>query len=443
MAAIDFPNSPSVNDTFTANNRTWTYVGNGVWDTVEVATVAGPTGPQGDQGPANVLSVGTVSSTGPDNNPTVTITGDSPAQTINFSLKQGPTGPPTSISIGTVTTSVPGSTGAASITGPAGNQVLSLTVPQGPTGPSNTLSIGTVTTANPGATAAASITGTSPSQTLNLTIPQGPTGPSNTLTVGTVSSTGPDGTPTVSITGASPSQTINFVLQQGPTGPAGSIGTVTINDLSDVTVTGTPLDGQLLTYDTTTSQWINSSDESNLKLLRVNSAEEGGEISLARASDNASYWFMDVFGSTSTPSLRFIQDTSTRMSLDSSGLLTAQPAIPTNTNSADNVGYVGMPQSIVTSSRGITAADAGKHLYVTTTGQTITIPANSSVPLEIGTTIVIVNAAAVSTSIAITTDTLLLGGAGTTGTRTLAAHGVATLIKLTATSWIVSGNGVS
>jgi hypothetical protein len=49
MTAIDFPNSPSVNDTFTASGRTWQWDGT-VWNMV-AATVTGPTGPTG---PANV-----------------------------------------------------------------------------------------------------------------------------------------------------------------------------------------------------------------------------------------------------------------------------------------------------------------------------------------------------------------------------------------------------
>lgn len=131
-------------------------------------------------------------------------------------------------------------------------------------------------------------------------------------------------------------------------------------------------------------------------------------------------------------------------SIGPTGLLTANPASPANANTAKAVGHVGMPQ-VLLASGGLTlnATHAGDHIYVTGTGQTITIPANSSVPFEIGTTIVIINAAAVTTTIAITSDTLLLAGAGTTGSRTLAAHGMATLVKITSTSWIISGNGLT
>jgi hypothetical protein len=36
-----------------------------------------------------------------------------------------------------------------------------------------------------------------------------------------------------------------------------------------------------------------------------------------------------------------------------------------------------------------------------------------------------------------------LAGAGTTGSRTLAANGVATAIKITSTEWIISGTGLT
>jgi hypothetical protein len=124
-----------------------------------------------------------------------------------------------------------------------------------------------------------------------------------------------------------------------------------------------------------------------------------------------------------------------------SGLLTTEPSA--NTNTASSVGYIGMPQ-VLLASGGLTLskAHAGEHIYVTGSSQTITIPANSSVPFEIGTTIAIINANLTS-SIAITDNTLRLAGTATTGTRTLAAYGMATLVKVEATTWIASGNGLT
>lgn len=83
------------------------------------------------------------------------------------------------------------------------------------------------------------------------------------------------------------------------------------------------------------------------------------------------------------------------------------------------------------------------HPSADTTARTFTIPANASVAYPIGTTLTFVNqnAAGVLT-IAITSDTMRLAGEGTTGSRTLAANGVATAYKITSTEWIISGVGL-
>ena len=46
-------------------------------------------------------------------------------------------------------------------------------------------------------------------------------------------------------------------------------------------------------------------------------------------------------------------------------------------------------------------------------------------------------------TIAITSDTLILAGAGTTGSRTLAASGIATAYKMISTRWIITGTGLT
>lgn len=84
------------------------------------------------------------------------------------------------------------------------------------------------------------------------------------------------------------------------------------------------------------------------------------------------------------------------------------------------------------------------HPSADTTARIFTIPANSSVPYPIGTELEFVNqnGAGVIT-LAITTDTMRLVGAGTTGSRTLAANGWARAKKLTATEWIIRGEGLT
>lgn len=91
-----------------------------------------------------------------------------------------------------------------------------------------------------------------------------------------------------------------------------------------------------------------------------------------------------------------------------------------------------------------TLEDAGKTLLLASgSSKTFTIPANSSVAYALGTVLRFVNLSASNLSIAITTDTMYLAGPGTTGTRTLAQYGVATATKITSTSWIISGTGLT
>lgn len=91
--------------------------------------------------------------------------------------------------------------------------------------------------------------------------------------------------------------------------------------------------------------------------------------------------------------------------------------------------------------------DAGSkvlHPSADTSARTFTIPANASVAYPVGTELEFINQhSAGSLSIAITTDTMRLAGAGTTGTRTLAADGVAVARKVTATEWLISGTNLT
>jgi len=125
---------------------------------------------------------------------------------------------------------------------------------------------------------------------------------------------------------------------------------------------------------------------------------------------------------------------------------TGLAAAATTTSTAASVGYMGIPQSATTTT--LVIGDAGKHIYVNTSGQTLTIPAATSVAYPIGTTITFIAGPSASTvTIAITTDTMYLTGTGTTGSRTLAAHGMATAVKVSGTSssgvWYINGSGLT
>lgn len=119
----------------------------------------------------------------------------------------------------------------------------------------------------------------------------------------------------------------------------------------------------------------------------------------------------------------------------------------TTTINGTVIGYRDIPQNSQSAAYQFVAADAGKHILhpsADTTARTFTIPANATVAFPIGTAITIVNqnAAGVIT-LSITSDTMRLAGTGTTGSRSIAANGIATLLKIGTTEWIVSGPGVT
>jgi hypothetical protein len=124
-----------------------------------------------------------------------------------------------------------------------------------------------------------------------------------------------------------------------------------------------------------------------------------------------------------------------------SGILTS-----CTVDGTDVVGFRNIPQNSQSAAYTLVLADNGKHIFHPVgdnTARTFTIPANSSVAYPIGTALTFINMAAAAVTIAITTDTLTLSPAGTAGSRTLAQYGSATCIKITSTSWLISGSGLT
>ena len=122
---------------------------------------------------------------------------------------------------------------------------------------------------------------------------------------------------------------------------------------------------------------------------------------------------------------------------------TGAAAIATTASTAASVGYMGIPQSATATTATLAIGDAGKHIYVTTNTQTITIPANSVVPYPIGTAITFVAGPSATTMTIANNDTMYLVGVGTSGSRTLAAYGTATAIKVASTTWFINGSGLT
>lgn len=112
----------------------------------------------------------------------------------------------------------------------------------------------------------------------------------------------------------------------------------------------------------------------------------------------------------------------------------------------DAVGFRNIPQNSQSAAYTLVLADAGKHIFHPSTdanARTYTIPANSSVAYPIGTAITFVNMTSQVVTIAITTDTMYLAKDGTTGSRSLAQYGSATALKLTSTTWLISGSALT
>jgi hypothetical protein len=113
----------------------------------------------------------------------------------------------------------------------------------------------------------------------------------------------------------------------------------------------------------------------------------------------------------------------------------------TSPDLVDAVGYKGLPQNSQTASYTLALADMGKMINTTTGG--VVIPANASIAFPIGSAISIFNNSGSSQTISITSDTLRQAGTANTGSRTLAQYGLATCVKVAATTWAISGAGVT
>ena len=132
--------------------------------------------------------------------------------------------------------------------------------------------------------------------------------------------------------------------------------------------------------------------------------------------------------------------TNAALGTPASGNLTNCTADGTN-----SVGYINIPQNLQNGNYTLVAGDAGKHIYHPSAqaAATYTIPANATVSYVTGTAVTFVNLSANAVTISITSDTMYLASTGSTGSRTLAQYGTATALKITGTSWIISGNGLT
>ena len=113
---------------------------------------------------------------------------------------------------------------------------------------------------------------------------------------------------------------------------------------------------------------------------------------------------------------------------------------------ATTLGYVNAPVNEQSAAYTAVEADAGKIIFHPSTdanARTFTIPANASVAYALGTVLTFINMTSQVVTISITSDTMYQAGTGSTGSRSLAQYGIATAVKMTSTTWLISGNGLT
>lgn len=244
-----------------------------------------------------------------------------------------------------------------------------------------------------------------------------------------------------------------------------STGAITVNSSGGNLVSVVPGGGRalftcILTSGTTAASWSATPNYTNVasgKLLSSSNTltlagTDGTTMTfpttsatVARTDASNTFTGAQTFSNTINKVTVTAPTTSAVLTLaDTKTLTTTTGATITGSTDAAIV-FDNIPQNSQSTAYGLVLGDAQKHILHPTADnnpRTFTIPANSSVAYPIGTAITFVNQINTLT-IAITTDTLTLAGAGTTGSRTLAANGIATAIKLTSTGWLISGTGLT
>jgi hypothetical protein len=198
----------------------------------------------------------------------------------------------------------------------------------------------------------------------------------------------------------------------------------------DIT-TSTNDDGMLIT---------NSS--ANGSRIRLNSTGTGGrQYHIVNTADGSGFGGgkLVITDNTASDAARFVIDSSGRLlvgTFTASGSSLLQVASGIN----DSIGNVrDIPQNARTSSYTLVSSDAGKHIDITTGG--VTVPSGV---FSVGNVITIFNDSTSNQTITQGASvTLRQAGTSSTGNRTLAQYGVATLLCVGTNTFVISGAGLS
>ena len=132
---------------------------------------------------------------------------------------------------------------------------------------------------------------------------------------------------------------------------------------------------------------------------------------------------------------------------------------PGNSTVSNSVGYLGLPQhSYTAGTYNVHNYDQGKHIYLThSPTATFNMTSNSDIPFPVGTTMMIVTGGSTTAYIKMewaqegdadqiiqaVTGTVVDGSNSSSAFFTLAPYGMATLVKIGDTTWMISGAGLS
>jgi hypothetical protein len=198
---------------------------------------------------------------------------------------------------------------------------------------------------------------------------------------------------------------------------AGNVSITNIAQTASLTATGNIVGGNITTAGNAAVNRLTSTTT-----ISASGNISGGNIvtaGIVSASGNLSALNITSSNNTSTVSLAVTGNTATV------------------TTAGYDIGYRDIPQ--ITSLGTLNSTDGGKHYYGS---GTLTIPTNAAVTLPVGTTILIVSTGATTINASVGV-TLILAGTGATGSRSLAANGMATIIKVATNTWYINGTGIT